>query len=380
MIMLVAISVILEVACRRFWFFALLEHRIFINFTPYESRLWHYKFWTEPAYGLLPHMVVITTALLAATTKGLSYTLTVCSIQGVSLLLFLSAAIRVSEVLSVHEWIERFCVKNTLELRATFKDARVAERAALKLAVRSGSLGAEAAAAATQARTVLSTQLAAEVQAGFADAVDVIAQLTVVDETQFVSDLNYVRCERARLREECATALKAATKGMPYAERAAAHKEKQAELEALLREKWHYRLFDEIDEATGALLPALGRMHAVPQPTKASMTAFHKLNVYTTWAVSFGFSSRSWASPAASEPDAFLDDHKRTTLRYFKVLSVCAAMLTIVVELYGFWVISRALTSPGDLLCEPQMVAACSISSCARATCTLRNGYIPAPA
>jgi hypothetical protein len=54
-------------------------------------------------------------------------------------------------------------------------------------------------------------------------------------------------------------------------------------------------------------------------------------------------------------------------------------MLTIVVEIYGFYVMSRTTDSPGELQCEAALVSACTVTSCLKAACTLQNGYIPAP-
>jgi hypothetical protein len=378
LIMIVAILVILEVACRRFWFFAMLEHKIFLNFAPYEHRVWHYRFWTKPAFGYLPHVVLLSTIILALTSRGMSYTLTVCTIQAISLLMFLSSSIQINDVMCMHEWAERFCVKNTAVLREQLRAARVSERAALKIEVRTG-VGAEAAAAATAARKELSLKLTAAVQQGFHEAVDVISQLTVVDEVHFVSDLHYVRKQRALAKRTAAEALAAATKGKPYAERAALAKQSREELKHLLAEKWHYRLFDEVDDATGEVLPCLGKMHCVPQPTKAATKPGELINYYTNVYMSFGFHARAWAHHAAMEADAFLDSHKHRTLTAFNTLGALAALLTVVVEVYGFYVMGRTVDNPKAAQCEATVVSACTVAACLKQTCTLRNGYIPAP-
>jgi hypothetical protein len=377
-IMLVAIMVVLEVACRRFWFFALLEHKIFLNFVPYEHRVWHHRFWRQPAYGYLPHMVIVTTAILAATSRGMSYTLTVCTIQAVSLLMFLSSSIQVNDVMCMHEWAERYCFKNTAALREQLRNARAAEREALKLVLRTG-VGDDAAAAAVAARKELSLQLTAAVQQGFHEAVDIISELMVVDEVQFVADVRYVCAQRALAKSDAAKELAAAIKGKPQAERAAMTKQARETLTHLLSEKWHYRLFDEVDEATGAVLPALGKMHCVPQPTKAATKATTQVHYHLNRFLTFGFTTHAWAHPAASHASAFLDSHKRKTLRVFNGLGLVAVMLTIVVEIYGFYVMSRTTASPGELQCEAALVSSCTVSSCLKAACTLRNGYIPAP-
>ena len=380
LLMMASISVILEVACRRFWFFAMLEHKIFLNFRPYEHRVWHPKFWYRPAFGWLPHGIVVCTGLLAATTKGLSFTLTVCSIQAVSLLLFLSSAIAINDVLCLHEWVERYCVKNTVELRDKLRVAQTEERAALKLVVRGGGgVGTEAAAAATSARAALSTQLSQAVQSGFKEAVAVIDELTVVDETHFVNDLMYVLSERARVQREHAAALKAACAGLSRAARHALEKERGEELAHTLRESWHFRLFDEVDDATGVLLPALGRMHCVPQPQKNTTSWVQSANAVVNQVLAFGVMRHLWAFAAAKNPDAFLDKHKRNTLRCFMMLGVAALLLTIVVELYGFYTMAQVQNNPGASQCEDAMQEACATNSCLRAVCTLKHGYIPAP-
>ncbi len=184
------------------------------------------------------------------------------------------------------------------------------------------------------------------------------------------------RAEVTRLHNE---AFREAHKGKPLAERRAAAKASAEELKHLLSEQWHYRLFDEVDETTKELLPALGKMHCVPQPTKAATSAAELFNHYLTAAISFGFSTRAWAHGAAMHADAFLDSHKRKTLSWFNALGWVAAALTIVMEAYGFYIIARTMDNPSSATCDAAVVSQCTVAACLRQACTLRNGYIPAP-
>ncbi len=380
-IMLIAIVVIFEVACKRFWFYALLEHKTFLNFRPCEHRMWQLRFWYKPGYGYLPHLVVVSTVILALTSGGLTSTVTVCVFQAISLLLFLSASINTNDVMQLHEWAEKFCFTDTAELRDGLAKARANERAALKAQMRGNydiAAATRTAEARTQQREELSDRLLYAVNTGYKASVDVLAGLRVVDESQLVADIHYMTTQRAKISKEHAEALRKEIKATEKADVKALRAQRHAELEELLREQWHYRLFDEIDDA-GTLQPALGRMHRVPLPTKDHHTALERIGEWAAGFFTVGLSSRAWAYGAAGHTKAFMDDHKRQTLRWFVGLSGLAASLVVLMELYGFWVFAKYQSKPGGMVCEPQMRTQCSVPSCIASICTLRNGYIPAP-
>ena len=80
---------------------------MFLYLRPTENRIWHPRFWWEPAYGYLPHGAVLFTALLAVTTGG-GTVMSVCVVQTLSLLLFISTAMSTTDMVKLHEWTQRW--------------------------------------------------------------------------------------------------------------------------------------------------------------------------------------------------------------------------------------------------------------------------------
>ena len=329
---------------------------MFLYLRPTENRIWHPRFWWKPAYGYLPHFSVFFTVVLAVATGG-GTVISVCVVQTLSLLLFMSTAMSTTDVLKLHEWTQRYCWDDKKDLRESFTSAYETERTQLMKSFSNHGRGETTASARAGAiaelsrrRQALSTQLMSTVQGSFLRAAKKFEELDIVDETLVRTDISYIRHRRDALVEEALEQWKPTAQSLWWFQRISAKKKLLKDLEKTFEATHLYYRFSPVVEDSGVVLQPLGKMHMVMQPHKGAISSSSKVRQSIEFLISFGFLSHAWAhSAAANDTQCFLDLKRRKQLNYFSIMSNCAIASTIAMEIYGAYILFSTLAKDGAL-------------------------------